>query len=186
MLAAFRSLCRYSVFNPVRQKLQQVDPRYFRAGLTSATSGLAAIAGLLVTLFTVPLILRDLGQVGYGLYATISSSVSMFAWADLGIGLSVLNALSRCMGRDDTLSAQQYVSSALAALLLISTVVGAICLGVALSVGWAQTLKVPIGLAGQTRSAVLVLICGICVAMPCGLASRIPDGISKGLYKQHL
>ena len=62
-------------------------------------------------LIAVPLTLHYLGTERYGMWMTISSIVAMMGFADLGMGLGLMNAISEAHGQEDRLAAERYVSS---------------------------------------------------------------------------
>jgi O-antigen/teichoic acid export membrane protein len=99
--------------------------RYRRAALTSLAQGAAKGIGLLTMLVSVPLTLNYLGSERYGMWMTISSVILMIGFADLGMGLGLLNAVSEAHGQENRHAAAGYVSSGffmlsgLAALILL-------------------------------------------------------------------
>src|SRR5262245_34846746 len=85
--------------------------RYRRIALTTGTSVLAKGVGLLTMLISVPLTVHYLGAERFGLGMTVSSLIALLGFADFGMGNGLLNAISEAHGKNDTASAQKYVSS---------------------------------------------------------------------------
>jgi len=86
--------------------------RYRRAALTTLASAAAQGTAILTSLISVPLALNYLGSERYGLWMTVGSLVALLQFADLGIGLGLLNAVSEANGKNDREVARIYVSSA--------------------------------------------------------------------------
>src|SRR4051794_26485261 len=68
--------------------------RFRRIGLTTIASLGARSIAFATGFVTVPLTLHYLGPERYGMWATLSSVIAMAAFADLGLGNGLLNALS--------------------------------------------------------------------------------------------
>lgn len=66
---------------------------------------------IIITLLTVPVLLRYFGKERYGIWLVISSFISMARFSDLGISNGLINAIANANGNDDQRSAKSYVSS---------------------------------------------------------------------------
>src|SRR5436190_24204717 len=75
--------------------------RYRRAALATFAAFGARGIQILTSIVTVPLTLHYLGLERYGMWMTISSTIAMFTFADLGIGNGLLNAIADAHGRRD-------------------------------------------------------------------------------------
>lgn len=90
----------------------------------AAFSGLAGrLVTLLAPLIATPAMLTYFGDGDFGLWTTAVSITTIAVVADLGIGSGLLTRVSAAHGVGDALTVQRYVSSALAILALIATVV---------------------------------------------------------------
>src|ERR1700716_1769942 len=87
--------------------------------LTVFTGLIARASSMLMTIVSVPLTLNYLGPERFGLWMTVTSVVSMLAFADFGIGSGLLTVVGEAAGRDDKVAIRRYVSSAFAILILI-------------------------------------------------------------------
>ncbi|MBK9316495.1 MAG: lipopolysaccharide biosynthesis protein [Acidobacteria bacterium] len=67
---------------------------------------------VLVGLATLPITSHYLGKERFGLWLTLSSLMAWIVIADLGIAVSLINALSTADGRDDRITAQRSIASA--------------------------------------------------------------------------
>ena len=122
LIRQLRALFRLTPFD-VSSEGGRAQERHRRALLSSATAVLSRIVSLVTPLVTIPLTLSYLGTERYGVWMTISSVVASLAFADLGIGNGLLNAVSAAHGRDDKGLAREYVSSSFFLLLAIALIV---------------------------------------------------------------
>lgn len=155
--------------------------RYRRAALSTFAAFGARGIQIVTSLVTVPLTLHYLGLERYGMWMTISSTIAMFSFADLGIGNGLLNAVSEAHGRGDRESAANYVSSAFFALIVVAGVVG---LAFALAypyVPWARIFNVtsPKAIA-EAGPAVAVFVVSFLISMPLGVVQRVRMGYQEG------
>ncbi len=79
------SLLKLSSFNTQTAEGRSRE-RYRRASLSTIAAGLSKVVSILTGLITVPLTIKYLGAERYGLWMTISSTIAMLTFADLGIG----------------------------------------------------------------------------------------------------
>lgn len=75
--------------------------RYRRVTFTTAGALGAGAIAMLTSLVSVPLIFCYLGAERYGLWMVLLSFIAAMAFADLGIGNGVMNAVSEPYGKDD-------------------------------------------------------------------------------------
>ncbi len=132
---------------------------------------------LLSTLLVVPLTVRGLGPEDYGILATLLSATIIFAYADLGLGLAIVNRISGAPGNHG--EAGRVVSRTfyflLAAAAASCALAGCVYVGVKL-------------FAPATAHAEAWLVAALCVGggLPSGLGQRImfayQQGLSGGLW----
>ncbi len=155
--------------------------RIARVIKTAAASVLERGLTILIGLVTVPLSLSYLGSAQYGLWATITSFVGLFSFADLGIGFGVMNAVAAASGSDDRTGIRRAISNGLALLSIAGLLV---LLVFAISypfVHWDSVLGVPDqGLAGTAALAMVVLTVLFALNIPLGLIQRIQYGLQQG------
>jgi O-antigen/teichoic acid export membrane protein len=96
------------------------DERLRRIALTAMTSALARILGAAVPLVTLGLSIEYLGRETYGLWMTISAFLSLFVFADFGLGSGLLTTLSRAHGLGDMEECRRLLSSAFFLLLFVA------------------------------------------------------------------
>jgi O-antigen/teichoic acid export membrane protein len=155
--------------------------RYRRVALTTLASGAAKVISILTMLISVPLTLKYLGTERYGLWMAINSVVLMLAFADLGMGNGLMNAIARAHGKDDRQAAQNYVSSAFFLLSLMSVLVlGAFALAYSF-IPWTAVFNIKSSLAvREVGPAVAILVCCFALNMPLGIVQRIQMGYQEG------
>ncbi len=90
-------------------------------GTASALAG--RIVGFAVGIITIPLTVRYLGGERYGIWITISTTLTFLSFTDFGLTNSMTNALGRAYGEEDRHAARRYVSSAFFVLCAIAVVV---------------------------------------------------------------
>lgn len=160
--------------------------RLRRVALTAIASGAAQIITMLTALISVPLTLRYLGNERYGLWVALTSLISLFSFADLGLGNGLLNAIAEANGKDDRQMAREYVSSASLLLLGIALLLTVTWLIVYPRVSWAWlfNLTSPQALA-EVGPAMSALVFCFVVSIPLGVVEKIQIGYQEG-YNNNL
>ena len=83
------------------------------------------------SLISIPLMLNYLGLEQFGIWMAITGFIGFLSFSDLGMGIGLQNALSRCFGSNDYTSPKYYISTSyflLTAVAIIGTLIS-ICLG---------------------------------------------------------
>ncbi len=155
--------------------------RYRRAALTSLAQGAAKGVAVLTMLVSVPLTLTYLGPERYGMWMTISSVVLMLGFADLGLGLGLMNALSEAHGQDDRQAAVSFVSSGF---FMLSAVAMLIVAGFAVAyplIPWPRVFNVKTLMASKEAGPVMAafLVC-FAVNLPLGVVQRVQLAYQEG------
>ncbi len=163
---------------PVRSRSHE---RYKRASLTSLSS--LATRGVMIatSLVAVPLVLRDLGPVRYGLWLTLSSFIACFSVADLGLSRGLINHFSAALGKEDLNEAAKLVSSALFTIVGFGVIL-ALLFGCAYPfIPWARVFNV-VDVVGRREAApaVLILFCCWLIEWASKLFLRVNEGRQEG------
>ncbi|MHB1132148.1 MAG: lipopolysaccharide biosynthesis protein [Chloroflexota bacterium] len=149
--------------------------------MTTLAAAGAKFVSVLTMLVSVPLTLNYLGVERYGMWMTISSVIAMLAFADLGIGNGLLNAVAEANGKDDREAARRYVSSAfflLGGLALLLTVSFAITYPL---LPWPRLFNVSSPLAAvEAGPAMAVFVACFLVNLPLGVVQRVQLGYQEG------
>lgn len=155
--------------------------RHRRIALTALAAALAKVITLVTALVTVPLTLHYLGIERYGMWMTMSSLVAMFAFADLGIGNGLMNAVASAYGRDDLRAIHELISSAMLILCLISIFIMLLFACCYNFIQWSSVFNVTSPLARQEAGpAVAVLVACFSLAVPVGVIQRVQMGMQQG------
>jgi len=155
--------------------------RYRRAALTTLAQAFARGVSILTILISVPLTLRYLGAERYGMWMTISSVVMMLGFADLGLGLGLMNTVSEAHGRDDRLAAVNSVSSGFFMLSMVALIM---LTGFALAypfIPWPKIFNVRSPTAiREAGPAMAVFVACFALNLPLGVVQRVQLGYQEG------
>lgn len=159
----------------------RADERHRRALLSALASMAAKVLSVLTALISVPLTLHYLGAERYGMWLTMSSLVAMLAFADLGVGNGLLNAVADANGKDDKTQIRAYVSSGFLAL---SGVAFFILIGFAAIyplVEWPAVFNVKsIAASEESGPALAVFVICFAIAIPMSIVQRVQMGLQRG------
>jgi len=155
--------------------------RYRRAlisGLASAFSSGINIASLLIS---IPLTIGYLGVERFGVWMTISSFSALLAFADMGLGNGLMNAVAAAHGREDANSIRKYISSAFLVLGGVTLFfIGAFYLADAY-VSWHEILAVPPGkMDGELNTALAIFVLCFALNIPLSIVQRVQMGLQMG------
>jgi O-antigen/teichoic acid export membrane protein len=91
----------------------RAQERHRRAAMTAVASMVAKLISVGASLISIPLSLHYLGVERFGMWMTISSLVTLLAFADFGIANGVLNVVADAHGRDDRAGIRRAIASGL-------------------------------------------------------------------------
>jgi O-antigen/teichoic acid export membrane protein len=155
--------------------------RHRRIALSAMWSVAGRLLTIIIPLVTIPLTLSYLGRERYGVWMTLSSITASLGFADLGVGLGLLNAISESNGKGDKKEASVLVSSAFYMLLLIAATLGAIYWLAAPHIPWGVLLKISTTKSQQEVSQVMAIFFAcFLLNMPLGIVDRIYLGYQEG------
>ena len=132
---------------------------------------------LVVNAISIPITVRYLGAEGFGVWVTISTTLSMLLVLDLGVANSLTNFISEAYAKDDREHASTYSTTALAVLVAIASILGGITYWIWPALHWerlfhlSSTAQAPV--VGHAVAAALVLFF---IGLPAGLAPKILGG----------
>lgn len=120
----------------------RTSERYRRALLTTCANVLSKALSLLVLVVSVPLTLSYLGNERFGIWMTISSFATLFAFLDLGIGNGLLNLVAKTAATGGHDRLRQVVSNGLLALVIAGILVGTALLTASSVLPWQSLIRV--------------------------------------------
>jgi O-antigen/teichoic acid export membrane protein len=143
------------------------------------TASLAAqVVSMFVQFAMVRMLVRGLGEEGYGLWATITSTVAVLGLLQIGIGPNLVNALS-AVPKDEPNRARHIIASALAIQVTVALV------GVALSVGvvkWIDLARLFPGVRAEFHTEIV----GAALVLAIGGFVRLPTIVPGYVYRSRL
>ncbi len=157
------------------------DPRLARM-LHGGVSGLLGRGlALLVSAVSLPLTVRYLGKLEYGVWITISSSVVMLSVLDLGIANTLTNLISEAFAEQEPVRSQQAARRAFSTALGLTVAISLMLAGVAgvlwHLLDWGRLLQIhDPELVRQARLAVAISIGYFLLSLPLNLANRVLSG----------
>ncbi|RRA47455.1 lipopolysaccharide biosynthesis protein [Acidipila sp. EB88] len=162
-----------SLIHRIRERLAN-DPR-LASILHGSFSGLVGRgAGLLISAVTLPLTLRYLGQLEYGVWVTISTSVVMLSVLDLGIANTLTNLVSKAYADRDDEQAQRYIATAFWLTMLVAGCIGLIAYFFWRVADWGAIFHLADAqLVARAKACVGISICFFLVGLPLSLANRV-------------
>lgn len=151
--------------------------RYRRVLLSGIATGVARGATLLTLVIAVPLLLSHLGQERYGLWATLSSVMALFSFADLGLGSGLMNVVASAHAKNDRAAAAQSVATVFFLLCGIALTLVVAFLFAFPHVDWAGLFNVSSPVAAREAGpATAVFVLCFLLSMPLGIVQRIHAG----------
>jgi len=153
------------------------DPRLMRMLHGGASNFAGRGVALLVSAVTLPLTVRYLGKLEYGVWITISTTVVMLSVLDLGIANTLTNFISSAYASDDKEAAQGYFATAFWLTCGVAIVLGLIAAGVFHVLNWGSLLGLTEpALIAQARTCVAISIGFFLISLPLNLANRVLSG----------
>lgn len=157
--------------------------RYRRAARTSLIAMLARIVNIATGLITVPIVLSYFGPDRYGLWVALSSFVAFLSFTDMGFGIGLQNALSKCYGQDDRVTPRSYVSGAMLVMIMVFMVFTGVALFVLPLIPLDKLIKVSTDSARAEllpTAQTILIIFGF--GLPAGLIQRICNAHQRGYW----
>ena len=152
-----------------------------RLYLTIGTSGLSKTIVAIAPLVTTPLTLHYLGTERYGLWMTVTSIVSMFAFADLGLGNGLLTKLGDAFGKDDDEKAQKYISSAYFIVAFVALFFFCLSFIGGFFIPWEKVLNASSPtIQKEAHWVAVVCFAFFLIHLPFGLIQRVQLGVQQG------
>jgi len=155
----------------------------YTAIVALAAKGINALSGLI----TVPITLSYLGAEQFGIWMALTGFVAFLSFTDLGIGIGLQNALTRCHGNDDEKTPSSIISTALFLTLLLCLALCAISWYLIPQFDLTRIIK----LSGEENQLTLLhttqaFIIAFAISIPLGMIQRIYDAYQNGVISNGL
>lgn len=148
----------------------------------TAVMGLSARAVNIISgLVTIPLTLPYLGIEQFGIWMTLTGFISFLSFTDLGISVGLQSRLTNCHGRNDQEKPSYFISSALALILFIASILIFVALFILPNLQLSNIIK----LTDNSNKDILLLsaqsfIITFAVGLPSGLIQRTFEAYQDG------
>jgi len=164
----------------MRLDLRIADQRLRRVAVSAVAAALAKGATVLNIAVSVPVVMKSLGPSGFGIWATITGTVAMLGFSDLGLGLGLLNEVSHSLGIGDVKRARRAISTTTVLLAIVAAVFCSLALVCVNAV-------VPAVVGGHTgspasRLGVTIATCALIFfgALPFNVVQHVQNGLQMG------
>lgn len=152
-----------------------------RIVLSALLAVVAKVFHTAIPLITLKITIAYLGTELYGLWATITSFFSLFAFADLGLGNGLQTELSRATGKDDISQCRTLISSAYVVLTIVPFALLFILLALYSFVDWGNLMNAESEEAiAYSGPFVLALFSSRMISVPASLVQRIHNSLQEG------
>jgi O-antigen/teichoic acid export membrane protein len=140
--------------------------------LLNTASNFASQGGqALYFFFITPLVVAAVGAEDYGIWATGLSTIGFLGFLDMGLAMAVIKYVGRCEGTSDNLERNRWVSSVLAAYLVL----GSLALAVAVGLGLLAPNLFNLPAHKHHLATLVFVLLGVRVAL------SLPLSVSKGV-----
>ncbi len=152
-----------------------------RAAMAAGSGFAARGVSFVVMLVTVPVTLAYLGSAPFGFAATLTAVAGLLAFADLGIGKSLLNAVASADGHGDRVGINTAVGSTFYTLMALAGIFSIIALLVIPAVDWVDVLGAGGAVTrGDATAAMLALVLTTLAGVPMSCISASRYGLQQG------
>lgn len=140
--------------------------------------GLRVITAI-CSLVQVPIALHYLGGLEFGLWITLTSIVSMMAFADFGAGYGIQNCTAEALGRGDS-HVGRVIAQGVWLLMLIAIVVLVFCTLLIFFSPWSDYFTHDISVVWKLKRGALLLLVIFVLNLPCTAFQRAAVGLQLG------
>jgi O-antigen/teichoic acid export membrane protein len=165
----------------------RANERMKRIALTAITAMLAKVLQMAIPLITIKVSLAYLGPEIYGLWLTLTSLFSIFAFADLGLGNGLQTQLSQASSRGtDTAECRRLISSCYAILVASTVIILSGFLFVSQFLDWGSIIHAESSAAYKAAGGVAIVVIVTRLSnIPLALVQRTQISLQEG-YKSNL
>jgi O-antigen/teichoic acid export membrane protein len=154
--------------------------RSLKVVLNARAAVIRNVAGVVVSLATVPLALRALGTVGYGTFQVLVSLGNLAAMTDVGLGLALLTRVGQLVGAKQHQQIRHTIGGALMVIAIVVALVASLSIAALALIDVPSLLKVPPELRGQAMNGFYVVLAAFAVRMPLSAFTSAHGGFQIG------
>jgi O-antigen/teichoic acid export membrane protein len=159
------------------QTVRLHDSRSWRLFQAVSSGAVARVFTGVISLLTLPLVVRYLGAERYGIWATVTTTAVWINLLDLGIANTLTNEISRAFAVGDKEAARRYFTNALALTSVFTASVGLLSACLVRQVDWARLLNVGAHVSrSEVERTVFTAVALMLVALPCNLVNKLLAG----------
>lgn len=136
------------------------------------------IVSVLLSFLYVPISRAYLGDLRYGVWATISSLVSWITLSDIGIGYGLRNRLTEALARDNKKEAQNLVSTAYRIMLWICSLIFVVYYILSKIIDLSKVLNISVE-GDNTNIAITITVAFMCINFWLGLVTTVMYALQK-------
>lgn len=118
---------------------------------------------VLVSFALLPLIIRYVSSVQYGIWLTLSSIISWISFFDIGFGNGLKNKLTEALAQENKILARTYVSTTYAILIILFFNVAIFSIPIVLNLDWIKILNAPNTMKEEFIYVVLIVVFNFCL-----------------------
>jgi O-antigen/teichoic acid export membrane protein len=148
-----------------------------RFALNVTMNWIAMVVGMIVPFFLTPIVIRNLGPVGYGVWILAVSTVAYLGLLDLGLRSAVIRYVSKAEAQGQESEARDAIGAALWFRILIAC--AAVALSFLLAVFFPHLFKVPVGLERPAQATVLMCAFAVAVTLVSGVFGAVLGAIHR-------
>jgi len=145
--------------------------------LGAATNWAAFAAGLSISFFLAPYLIRNLGDARYGVWCVVESILAYFTLFDLGIASCLVRYVARFQATDERTELNRLVSACLAIFSIAA--VAAVVLGSAMIPLIGPGLERKLGQPGDVPAFMLIMLVNLALTLPLSVFPTILDGLQR-------
>lgn len=151
--------------------------RYRRIVEAALTAILSKGTALLVSLFSVPITVRYLGAERFGLWTTISTTITLLVVLDIGIANTLTNLISEAYAQDSKELAAHYSATAFWMMVFVACVLGLTGWAIWPFIDWGSILDLHSESLRLEASRAIAAAYGLfLLGLPTGLAAKLLGG----------
>jgi len=162
-----------SAFTSITSKLNKGHQRSVKAKKNILASFVIRGCNIAISLVLVPLTIHYVNPTQYGIWLTLSSIISWFAFFDIGFGNGLRNKFAEAIAKGDHELARIYLSTTYAILSMIIAGILIVFFCINPFLNWATILNSPAGMAGELSTLALLVFVFFCLQFVLQLITTI-------------